>query len=215
MSNINIFGKVLGTATQFKKFILNNISEIINRRLFNNLNSVEKDISTIIINNIKEQPEYSSLKSGSLRNQFGIANTSVVDSILLELDDIQVKIIKPIIKGDSIQANLIINMINNNFSEIISSSSAAYISEKGSQIEWLRWLLLEGNNSVIIGYKYKPKTSPNSRTGKGIMIKGEGNIFRVPPEFAGTSDNNWITRGVDASLPEIQSYINRIVKQAL
>ena len=215
MSDIKIFGKLLSNINQFKKFILQSISDNINKSLFTKINSVEKDISNIVIQSIKNQPEYTSLKSGTLRNQLGIPNTAAVDSVISALDDIQVKIIKPSVKGDGVEAKIVINMIKENYSEILSDNGASYTTEKGTQIEWLRWLLLEGNNSVIIGYRYMPIANPNSRTGKGIMAKFKSGIFRVPPEFAGTSGNNWITRGLDAALPQVESYFNKMVKQAL
>lgn len=215
MNNIQIFSKVLGSINNFKKYILDNIIETLNKKFFSNEKIIEQDIRDIVLNNIRNQPEYYSLKSGALRNQFGIANTSLVDSVLQQLDDLQIITIRPQKKSNTIEASFIINMIKENFSEIISSSGASYTTEKGSKIDWLRWLLLEGQNSVIIGYKYIPKADPNSRTGRGIMISGESAIYRVPPQFAGTIDDNWITRGVDASVPEIESYMNRMIEKSL
>jgi len=215
MSNIKIFSKLLGNIDNFKKYILDSIAKSINTNLFTKLNVAETEIRNIVIRNIRSQPEYISLKSGSLRNQFGLANTSVVDAILSELDDIQIKISKAKTKGSSIEATFIVNMIKEDFSEIVSSNAGVYTTENGSKIDWLRWLLLEGQNSVIIGYRYLPKLDPRSRTGRGIMVGGESAVYRVPPEFAGTQSDNWITRGVDSALPEIESYMNKIVKQTL
>ena len=132
-----------------------------------------------------------------------------------QLNDIEIKINKPKAISKGIEANLVINMIKENYADIVSSGSGVYASEKGSQINWLRWLLLEGNNSVVIGYRYLPKTDANSRTGKGIMISGQSSIYRVPPQFAGTASDNWITRGIDQALPQIESYINRMVQKSL
>jgi hypothetical protein len=215
MSKIQIFSKILGSIGDLKKYILDNLSKAINKTLFTNLNTIEKNISSIIIQSIKQQPEYTSLKSGILRHEFGLANTGVVDAILAELENIQIKIIRPNVKGDAIEASFIINMIKSNFEDILSSSYASYTTEKGSNIEWLRWLLVEGHNSVVIGYKYIPKISPRSRTSKGIMINSESSVYRVSPQFAGTIEDNWITRGLDDALPEIQAYINRTVEQSL
>ena len=47
------------------------------------------------------------------------------------------------------------------------------------------------------------------------MISGQSSIYRVPPQFAGTSSDNWITRGIDQALPQIESYINRMVQKSL
>jgi hypothetical protein len=215
MSDIRIFSKLLQGSGDLARYITQNFIQIINKNFFSKKNIIQQNISSIVIESIKAQPEYSSLKSGVLRNQFGIANVSVVDSILSELDDIQVQLIKPRALKNGIEASLIVNMIKEGFPDILGSSGASYVSEKGSQIDWLRWLLLEGNNSVVVGYKYFPKADPRSRTGKGIMIKGESAIYRVPPEFAGTAENNWITRGINEALPQIESYINQMVQKSL
>lgn len=215
MSNFRIFSKVLGDSGKFKKYILDNISKLLNANFFNKLKNVETQISDLVIQSIRAQPEYGSLKSGILRNEFGLPNTGLVDAILDQLNDIQVQIIKPSVRGNAIQASFVLNMVKENFSEILSSSSASFVTEKGSQIDWLRWLLLEGNNSVIIGYRYVPKSDPRSRTGRGIMISGESAIYRVHPDYRGTADDNWITRGVEAALPSIESYINNMVQKSL
>ena len=215
MSNIRLFSKVLGNSASLSKYILDNFIKIINKTFFTQSNAMQQDIASIVIQSIKNQPEYSSLKGGELRHQFGIANTAVVDQILSQLNDIEIKINKPKAISKGIEANLVINMIKENYADIVSSGSGVYASEKGSQINWLRWLLLEGNNSVVIGYRYLPKTDANSRTGKGIMISGQSSIYRVPPQFAGTASDNWITRGIDQALPQIESYINRMVQKSL
>lgn len=214
MASLNVFGKLLTSSTDFKNYILKTVTETVNKRLFSKLAPAEDTIRDIVISSIKAQPEYASLKSGELRNRFGIQSAAQVDEVLTALGDIDAKIDKARISGDEITAQITINMIKSDFATL-GGGAGTFVSEGGSLVDWLSWLLYEGNNSVVIGYKYKPKVSPKSRTGKGIMVKGEGNIFRVPPEFAGTADDNWITRGVDAALPQIQDYFNKIVKKAL
>ena len=45
------------------------------------------------------------------------------------------------------------------------------------------------------------------------MVKNKSSIFTVPG--GGTADNNWITRGIDAALPEIQAYMDKMVEQSI
>lgn len=215
MANIKIFSKLLGNINNFKKFIVKSISEQLNKKLFSKTNTMKSFIKNTILESIKSQPEYSDLKYGSLRNIFGIENISDIDAILDELEKMEVDIKKPTAEITEIRARISISMIKDGFSDMLSSSAASYTSEKGFPVPWLEWLLTRGNDSVIIGYRYLPKTSPSSRTGYGIMIKGDSAIFRVPPEFAGTIENNWITRGVDEALPKIESHLNKMVENAL
>ena len=212
---MKFFTKVISSTQDFKQHILKFITKSLNDKLFKDLNQTKNFIQTTVIKHIKNQPEYFSLKSGELRNQFGLADTGAVDSVLSALDDIEIDIKKPSSNRNEIQASFIVNMIKDSLQELLSTNGATVITQKGEQLEWLRWLLIEGNNSVVLGYRYMPKSTPSSRTGQGIMVSGKSAIFRVPPEFAGTITDNWITRGVDAALPEIESYINRLVQKSL
>jgi len=215
MSNINIFSQVVQSVGDFKKFVLKSITESLNNKLFKDLRKTEDFIRDTVIDSIKNQDEYDSLKSGRLRNQFGLADTSVVDQVLNQLDDLIVSIDRPRSNSNTINANFTINMIKEDHASLLSSSGATIQTEKGGKLDWLRWLLLEGGNSVIIGYRYLPKTTPYSRTGEGIMVKGKSAIFRVPPSYIGTIGDNWITRGVDEALPTIESYINTLIQKSL
>jgi hypothetical protein len=60
-------------------------------------------------------------------------------------------------------------------------------------LHWLQWMLIRGDETIIVGYEYNPQTGLG-RSKLGNMKKG--NSFRVPPQYAGTSDNNFITRAL-------------------
>jgi hypothetical protein len=215
MARMKIVSKILGNISDLQKFIVNSIRDQLNAKLFTKVGDAQSRIKDIIINNIKQQPEYSSLKSGELRGAFGLANTLDVDVILSELENMSVEIKKPVASSKGIDARISISMVRNGFADLLSSPAASFVSENGYQVNWLEWLLLRGNDSVVIGYRYSPKASLRSRTGEGIMVKGNSSVFRVPPSYAGTISNNWITRGIDQSLPEIESYMNKMVEIAL
>ncbi len=214
MSQLNIFGKVVGGAQGLTKYVLDNVTKKINSTFFTNVKKYARDIEGMVLEGIKSQPEYNELKNGRLRHQFGLPDGRV-DEILAALDSVEVTVKKAKAVGKEINADVIINMIKSNYSDILSSTAASYTTEKGSEIPWLEWLLLRGQDSVVIGYRYLPKTAPQSRTGRGIMISGESAVYRVPPVFAGTAEDNWITRGLDAALPKIENYMNSAIERAL
>lgn len=215
MANMKIFSKIVGDIAGLKKFIIKSITDRLNATLFSQTSRSAEFVKNTILESIRRQDEYSSLKSGRLRNMFGIQNSSDVDLILSEIENMSVDIKKPTSGAGGINARISISMIRNNFADLLSSPAASYTSENGFPVNWLEWLLLRGNDSVVIGYRYLPKSSPFSRTGTGIMIEGDSAIFRVPPEYAGNLDNNWITRGIDEALPTIESYFNKLVEKAL
>lgn len=216
MSKISIFSKVITSASTLSRQLLQGIVEQINKKFFSgNLSSIESRIKAIIENSIKQQPEYASLKSGRLRNEFGIANTGSIDQIIEHLNNIDITIQKASVNANEINAKIVIGLVKDNLDGALGLASASVETEKGSSLNWLRWLLLEGNKTVVAGYKYIPKVSPKSRTGKGIMVKGDSNMYRVPPQYAGTANNNWITRALDQALPDVQSEIDRYIQRLL
>lgn len=215
MARMKIFSKVLGNVNNFKKFILDSIKDRLNTKIFSRVKDTQSIIRNMILESIRNQPEYSSLKAGELRHALGVQNPATVDAILSVLESMDIKIKKPTSTGSSVDAKITINMVQDGFADLLSSSAASYVSENGFTVNWLEWLLLRGNDSVVVGYRYFPKVSERSRTGLGLMIEGESAMFRVPSEYAGTVDNNWITRGIDEALPKIQAYINQMVEQSL
>jgi hypothetical protein len=57
-------------------------------------------------------------------------------------------------------------------------------------LHWLKWLLERGDAIIIDSYEYNPQ-SGFGRSGGGSMALGGS--WRVPPEYAGTPDDNFIS----------------------
>ena len=56
--------------------------------------------------------------------------------------------------------------------------------------------VIRGCKILIKNYTVKFGPNNRSRTGFAIMVGSDEN-WRVPPEFAGTKTNNWITRALE------------------
>jgi len=173
----------------------------------NSIAGLDDKITNIVINSITSQPEYNALISGNLQYEFGIPDPS---SRLTEiLDTIKnnriVQIKSPTVSGSKINASIRIEMIQSNFSDLVQLGSAKVTSEKGTDLNWLKWLLLEGDTIIISDYSVVFGANPRSRTGMAVMTRGGS--WRVPPEYAGNVKNNWITRAIDVASPEIDSAI--------
>ena len=76
---------------------------------------------------------------------------------------------------------------------------------------WLDWLITEGDKPIVKGYKYVNDVI--GRSGQGIMKQQNGESWRVPPEFAGDINDNFITRALDE--PAFISRLTAIIKNAL
>ena len=88
------------------------------------------------------------------------------------------------------------------FSELLGLPQGHQFTEMGTDLHWVEWLLVKGDSVIVKGYLYQPSNS--GRSGGGTM--DIGGVFRVPPQHAGTADNNFVTRalfGRDKELAKI------------
>ena len=158
------------------------------------------------------EPEYASLLSGQLRSELGVPDAdSKIEQIFSAWSNNLVVQNRPLsIKGSGLSGGFSINIIKSDFSDILSLPAAVVVdSTSGSIIPWLQWLLIEGNQILIRDYKLRMGANSRSRTGNAIMVSSTKDNWRVPPQFAGTINNNWVTRAMDRLDDSILSYIEK------
>lgn len=167
-------------------------------------------IQKLLSDALKQEPEYSSLMSGQLRLEFGIPDTSSIDNIIQKLSKTaNIKIDNMVIKNNGLGGGLTLNALERtSMGGLINDINALVVDSKGYSLPWLQWLLYEGNKPIIRNYEVKIGPNSNSRTGMAIMIDSKKN-WRVPPSFAGTINNNWITRAVD----RVSSTVPKIIRE--
>lgn len=151
---------------------------------------------------IKRTPEYISLIHGELMGEFGIPDAeSRLDVILstitrgVRVTPIPIKIVR-----NQFEGGMLIKMIRSDFEDILSLGGSSYISQPSSEeVPWLGWLIGAGDDIVVFSHKIIKDLDSNqklrSRTGQALMVPGSG--WRVPPEYSGTFENNFITRAFD------------------
>ena len=81
-------------------------------------------------------------------------------------------------------------------------------TEKGQSLHWLRWLLKEGAKPIVIGYQYVPGKAGRSRGG---VMMANAQSWRVPPQFSGTDENNFITRAFSGREKEVQDLFGQLL----
>lgn len=183
--------------------ITNKILDSIKDHLQPVFSKTEKNIQLIITKLVKDalmaEPEYNSLLSGQLRSELGIADSSGAINQIFDAWSSNVIIrSKPItIKASRLSGGFGLDIIKSDFSDVLSLPAATTIdSISGSVVPWLQWLLLDGNKILVRNYRVQFGPNSRSRTGNAIMVTSEDN-WRVPPQFAGTINNNWVTRAID------------------
>lgn len=170
-------------------------------------------IPNILIESIINQPEYSALLSGSLQYEFGLPDpSSRLSEILETIRNGYIVKYKPVtVKSSELSGGIKIEMIKKDFSDLLSLGSASFTTEKGDQLNWLKWLLVEGDSVIVSDHIFIFGPSRYSRTGYGIMKQFGGGFWRVPPEYAGNIQNNWITRAVESASSQIEKEIEKLL----
>lgn len=209
MSSFNFSVKLIESDSQISSKINKAIVDQLKSRLPPVFRKSKEYIRQTVLSAIQSQPEYISLLNGSLKSQFGLPDSASRLNRILETIEksLFVEYNQPKVNGTNINGGFFIGMVNSDFSDILSLKEATFITEKGSPLEWLKWLLLEGDKTIIVGYEFNIGNYPNSRTGGGIMSPSFSGSWRVPPEFAGSFENNWITRAIESVENNIENYI--------
>lgn len=202
--------KLLESESEIEKRINEALARQINDTLSRNTNKFFTEIQSLIPKWINDQPEISALLSNELVGQFGITLSpqSIVQSII---DSVSNSMSISIKKYNSKFQNggLDINIQPDNLANLLGLSEGHTIYS-GGDLHWLQWMLMRGDEMIVVGYEYNPKTGLG-RTKLGNMIQGRG--FRVPPQYSGTESNNFITRALSG--PTVESDITKIFKNIL
>jgi hypothetical protein len=207
--------KLLNSNSDINKKILTAIKDHLDGVFLKSIKPIQDRIRILIKDALTSEPEYQSLISGQLKYEFGIPTSQQVDDIInLWIQNIKVDYDPPLARTSSITGGFSLSAIRDDYSDVISSQAASVIDNKsGAVLPWLEWLLLYGGKIIVRNYTVRLGPNPRSRTGMAVMVESNGNNWRVPPQFAGTSNNNWVTRALgkidDRILDAIQLEIEK------
>ncbi len=206
------------------KEIAKRIAEELAKRvkvIFNkSLTQIEQEARLMIGLAIESQPEWDSLQGGVLQAELGVPEVDIRLTNILNafLQSIKVRVHDVKVGARSFRGLISLEGLESDFQSILTLEDASYVSEnaKGIQtdIPWLQWLLLEGD-VTIAGYEFK--TTPRkvvtkySRTGLGLMFRRVTGRWRIPPQFAGTIQDNFITR----ALVQVDKKLDTIFRQSI
>lgn len=188
--------KLLESVDQIENNILSALATQFNSSMKSNKSRILDSIKILIPPWILNQPEMQSFLSGgtnSLVGQFGITTnpSSIVNTIISSIVNSTTISIVPYnnkLKGGGIE----INIQPDNFSNLLNLPQGHSVYYDGD-LHWLDWLLNRGDQIIVVGYEYNPQTGLG-RSKLGNMKTGGS--FRVPPEFSGTQENNFVTRAL-------------------
>ena len=210
---MNFSLKLVNSDSDIRRQILSALKSQVQAALNKSKNDMTSQISVLVKQFIKAEPEYQQLLGGELRYQLGIPNPSIVDQIV-DIWSNNIKIINNRISSTSsgLRGGFSINMIKSDYSDVLSASAATITdSGTGSRVPWLEWLLLRGGDVLVKDYEIQIGPNPRSRTGMAIMVSSNSD-YRLPAKFAGTESNNWVYRAISKI---DDSTMQNIVQKAL
>ena len=186
------------------------LAEKINTLLAQKKGKLRDKLRAMVRQWLSVQPEMVALRTGgkgSLPSQLGLragTENSITNKIIDSIADtthIDFKKVDSNFRGGGI----ILKCQVESFSNLLSIPEGfVQDNELVGNLHWLRWLLEEGHKPIIKGYHYEPVTGWGRSRG-GIMSEGE--FWRVSPQYAGTPENNFVTKALSNKQKQIQKLL--------
>jgi len=205
--------EILENDDQITAHILRALASDLTKRLHRSKIKLLPKLKRLLRSALQSQPEYFSLLNGDLMAEFGLVDGQErIDRIIEHwLNTISIKVIPVRARGKKLTGGLKITAIPSDYSDVEQLPEAVFVTEKGHRLEWLSWLLKNGDQAIILEYTILYGNFTQSRTGRAIMNKKFGGRWSVPPEYAGTINNNFVTRTIESIGPQIESTIIQTV----
>lgn len=179
----------------------------------------------IILRSILTSPEYDSLMAvdGQLRGELGVRDASAFFGGLsaLLVNSINIEPLAQRVSQLSFKIGYRLD-INISYAQVEALQGSSYVSFPSEErIEWVRQLLIEGSrpfpqNFDVVTVREDYSIRFVSRTGLAIMEDTyTGRSYSIPEQFAGTVENNFITRAIQSVVPLLQKEAIKIIERKL
>lgn len=194
--------ELLTTEAEFKYMVRKAMVEELNKLLRRALPQLKAKISPFIYNALIKSPVYKDILVGDLSAELGFRRGQeerFIRGIIKALSEEYILDFKPLtlLSNGDISGGVELKIIQADFKDILSHP-LAFIKTKKQKLHWLDWLLTWGDRIVVRDYSIVFKQTRRSRSGFAIMVKSKFSPFwRVPPQFSGTLEDNWITRALE------------------
>lgn len=204
--------KILESNDQIRQLVYDEMLKALNNTARKSIPNILDRTKTIVEDAIKKSPEYASLIGGKLQGSLGVVDPeeALGKAINVWLGQIVCKLDKFRFVGNEVRGAFKLEIIETDKSQVIDLSTSSYVTEKGDKIPWMEWLLTAGNNTIVLDYIAVTgnfKHIPQSRTGLGLMIRKVDRAYKVPAEFAGDKDDNFVTRALEPLVEQIEKII--------
>tara|TARA_R110002020_G_scaffold375555_1_gene586749 strand:+ start:749 stop:1420 length:672 start_codon:yes stop_codon:yes gene_type:complete len=203
--------ELLGTPEQFEKVVLAALTKQFNSAVQRSVEVIQDQVKELVYPAIFSCREMEALRGDDLRVELGLTTTQASGASARIAQTITNSVVvnsrRPSGKDFGginlhIQPSDYANVLN------VPGTSITYRSKAQKQtitLEWLDWLINRGDEIIVAKFGFEP-AGGKGRSGGGKMKKGGS--WRVSPQYAGTADDNFITRALqDKSFTELTSKI--------
>jgi hypothetical protein len=196
------------SVAQIEKEIMGALVKEVNYTFRNSMGKMLSPIRRIVSSAIESSPVISSLNGGVLRADFGIPKGKDVTSAIVAsvANSTVINMKRFSFSGKKISGGLFVYVQPSSFANLLSLSVGEVVTEKGTRLPWLDWLLNLGDQVIIADFGVEYANA--GRSGAGHMTS-QARPFKVNTSFSGTTGNNFITRALDRHVGEIASVIER------
>ena len=194
--------ELLTSPDEFERMVKVAMVEKLNSIIRKSLPDFKRRISPFVYNALIRSPVYRDILVGDLSAELGFRRGQedrFISGIIRALSEEFILEFKPLTltANGNINGGVELKIIQADFKDILNHP-LAFIKTKKQKLHWLDWLLTWGDRIVVRDYSIVFKQTRRSRSGFAIMVKSKFSPFwRVPPQFSGTLDDNWITRALE------------------
>jgi len=221
----NLSIDLLGTASDFEKYIMRAIEKQMDKAVNKSIKIIQSKARPIIESAISQCDEMQALLSGPLRGELGLSSSAAKNAVdnISEAIGQAISFTNTSSKTKKGTGGLEVHFQPMSFLNVLSLSDGSYSYRKRAtlwgqivsanvQIDWLNWLLLKGDSVIVSNFTFKPQVG-KGRSGEGKMQKGGS--WRISPSYAGTAQDNFITRALQSqtTVKEISKVIQDAIKK--
>ena len=202
-------GKILEKQNAIATGILKAVLPDIQKDFHRSINLIQRNLPSLVTEIVQSSPEYGSLIGGQLMLELGIpdASSKIAGLIRKWSSNIRYKIKHPAVVGHKIKGSFSAELFKADFSDVLGTSDAM-VQATRYELPWLNWLVLQGNIPLVREHTIEFVNTPRSRTG-GALMTNTGGSWSVPPSYAGTIADNWITRSIENHSHLIRQLLER------
>jgi hypothetical protein len=206
---------------QIKKSLHASVKRHIRNTVQLNIKNLERKVKEKYAAKVRKTPEYMNIVSerSTFRTELGVPNSPAVLESIIEalLDNVEVRINRIANDESAYIIPITITLFDEKIMKrILNVPGATYYSEnmRGTvtEVPWLSWLLLSGNEPVVYGFRVMYNKERWSRTENAIMVPATNekpNNYSIPEQFSGTRNDNFLTRAAIDTVEELPLIIQK------